>query len=63
MHYIKVFGNAGDPGSVPELGRSSGEGNVNPLQYSCLESPIDRGAWQVTVYRVIKSWSWTLLSN
>ena len=37
---------AGDPGSVPELGRSSGEGNGNPLQYSCLENSMDRGAWQ-----------------
>ena len=37
--------NAGDPGSVPGLGRSSGEGNVNPLQYSCLENPMDREAW------------------
>ena len=37
--------NAGDPGSVPGLGRSPGEGNGNPLQYSCLENPMDRGAW------------------
>ena len=37
--------NAGDPGSIPELGRSSGEGNGNPLQYSCLENPMDGGAW------------------
>ena len=36
--------NAGDPGSTPGLGRSPGEGNGNPLQYSCLENPIDRGA-------------------
>ena len=36
--------NAGDPGSIPELGRSPGEGNGNPLQYSCLENPRDRGA-------------------
>ena len=35
--------NAGDPGSIPGLGRSPGEGNGNPLQYSCLENPIDRG--------------------
>ena len=47
--------NAGDAGSVPGLGRSSGEGNGNPLQYSCLENPMDRGAWQATVYRVAKS--------
>ena len=37
--------NAGDPGLIPGLGRSSGEGNGNPLQYSCLEDPMDRGAW------------------
>ena len=37
--------NAGDPGSSPGLGRSPGEGNGNPLQYSCLENPMDRGAW------------------
>ena len=37
--------NAGDLGLIPELGRSPGEGNGNPLQYSCLENPMDRGAW------------------
>ena len=37
--------NAGDPASIPGLGRSPGEGNGNPLQYSCLENPIDRRAW------------------
>ena len=37
--------NAGDPGSIPGLGRSPGEGNGNPLQYSCLENPTDGGAW------------------
>ena len=37
--------NAGDSGSVPGLGRSPGEGNGNPLQYSCLENPMDGGAW------------------
>ena len=37
--------NGGDPGSIPELGRSPGEGNGNPLQYSCLENPMDREAW------------------
>jgi len=37
--------NAGDPVSIPGLGRSPGEGNGNPLQYSCLENPIDRGTW------------------
>ena len=38
--------NAGAPGSIPGLGRSSGEGNGNPLQYSHLENPMDRGTWQ-----------------
>ena len=38
----------GDPGSIPGLGRSPGEGNGSPLQYSCLENPMDRGAWQAT---------------
>ena len=47
--------NAGDTGSIPRLGRSPGEGNGNPLQYSCLENPIDRGAWWATVYGVEKS--------
>ena len=37
--------NAGDPGSIPGLGRSAGEGNGNPLQYPCLENPMDRGTW------------------
>ena len=46
---------AGDPSLIPGSGRSSGEGNGNPLQYSCLENPIDRGAWQATVHRVTKS--------
>ena len=47
--------NAGDPGSVLRLGRSPGEGNGNPLQYSCLENPIVRGAWWVTVHGVASS--------
>ena len=46
---------AGDPGSIPRSGRSAGEGNGNPLQYSCLENPMDRRAWQVTVHGVGKS--------
>ena len=44
--------NAGDLGSIPGLGRAPGEGNHNPLQYSCLENPLDRGAWQATVHGV-----------
>ena len=47
--------NVGDLGSIPGSGRSPGEGNGTPLQYSCLENPMDRGAWQVTVHGVIKS--------
>ena len=46
--------NAGDLGLIPGLGRSSGEGNGNPLQYSCLENPMDTGAWKVTVYGVAR---------
>ena len=46
--------NAGDPGSIPGSGRSPGEGNGNPLQYSCLENPMDRGAWQATVLGVAR---------
>ena len=47
--------NAGDLGLIPELERSPGEGNGNPLQYSCLENPMDRGAWQATVHGITKS--------
>ena len=50
--------NAGDIGSVPGSRRSSGEGNDNPFQYSCLGNPTDRGAWWATVHRVAKSWEW-----
>ena len=46
---------AEDIGLIPGLGRSPGEGNDNPLQYSCLENPMDRGAWRATVHRVTKS--------
>ena len=45
---------AGDPGSIPGLGRSPGEGNGNTLQYSCLENPTDRGAWRAVVHGVAK---------
>ena len=47
--------NAGDMGSIPGLGRSPEEGNGHPLQHSCLENPMNRGAWWATVYRVAKS--------
>ena len=53
--------NAGDAGSIPGSGRSPGGGNGNPLQYSCLENSMDRGAWQATVHGVTKSQTW--LSN
>ena len=49
--------NAGDLGLIPELGRSPGEGNDYPLQYSCLENSMDIGAWRATVVGVAKSWS------
>ena len=48
--------NVGDPGSIPGMGRSSGKRNGNPLQYSCLENPMDRGALEATV-GVTKSWT------
>ena len=53
--------NVGDLDSIPGLGRSPGEGNGNLLQYSCLENPMDRGAWWATVHGVAKSL--TRLSN
>ena len=46
--------NAGDLGSIPGLGRSPGEGSGNPRQYSCLENPMDRGAWWATVHGVTR---------
>ena len=46
--------NAGDVGSIPGSGRSPGEGNGNPFQYSCLGNPMDREAWQATVHVVVK---------
>ena len=48
---------AGDPGLIPGLGRSPGEGNGNPLQYSCLEDSMDRGDWWATIHGVSKSWT------
>ena len=66
-HYCRVWGfpdssvgkesarNAGDPGLILGLGRSAGEGIGYPLQYSCLQNPMDRGAWQLTVYGVQES--------
>ena len=54
-------GHGRDEGSVPRLGRSLGEGNGNPLQYSCLENPMDRGAWWPTVHEVSKNLTLTEL--
>ena len=48
---------ARDVGSIPGSGRSPREGDGNPLQYSCLENPMDRGAWKAMVHRVAKSWT------
>ena len=50
-------GDTGDADSIPGSGRSSGEGHGNPFQYSCLENPMDRGAWWATVHGVAKSWT------
>ena len=47
--------NVGDVGSIPGLGRSPGEGNGNPFQFSCLENPMDRRAWGSTVHKVTES--------
>ena len=59
---VKASGyNVGDLGSIPGSGRYPGEGNGNPLQYSCLENRMDRGAWWAAAHGVAKSW--TRLSN
>ena len=50
-------GDIRDVGLIPGLGRFPEGGHGNPLQYSCLENPMDRGAWQITVHRVTKSWA------
>ena len=55
--------NARDAGSVPESGRSPGGGNGNPLQYSCQENPVDKGACRATAHGVAKSWTWLCLSS
>ena len=55
---VKAYARSvGELGLIPGLGRFPGEGNGNTLQYSCLENPIDRGAWWATLYRVAKSWT------
>ena len=53
--YAIDAGDEGDAGLICGLGRSPGEGNGNPFQYSCLENPMDRGAWQATVHGVTKN--------
>ena len=53
-HIPANVGDARDTGSIPGLGRSPGGGNGNPLQYSCLEDPMDRGAWWAIVHGVTK---------
>ena len=56
-----LLANAGDvrdAGSIPGSGRYSRGGHGNPLQYSCLENPMDRGTWRATVHAVAKSWTW-----
>jgi len=65
--YLQVFlviknppasaGDTGEASSIPGVGRSPGEGNGNPLQCSCLENPMDRGAWWATVHGVTKNWT------
>ena len=59
--HTKNAGDTGDEGLIPGLGKYPREGNGNPLQYSCLENPKDRGAWQPTAQRVRKNW--TRLNN
>ena len=50
-------GNTGDAGSIPGWGRSPGERHGSPFQCSCLENPLDRGAWQAIVHRVASGWT------
>ena len=51
-------GDIRDTGLIPDLGRCPGRGNCNPVQYSCLENPMDREAWPATVPRIANSWTW-----
>ena len=58
FRFVYIPANAGDAGSIPEWGRSPGEGNVDPLEYSCLGNYMDRRSWWATVHTVAKSQSW-----
>ena len=53
-----IAGDVRDAGSIPRSGRFPGGGHLNSWQYSCLENPMDRGTWGITVHRVAKSWTW-----
>ena len=57
MNPIANAGDSGDMGSIPAPGRSTGGGNGNPLQYSSVENPMDKEAWQATVCQVAQSWT------
>ena len=56
-HGKESAGSAGDPSSIPGSGRSPGDGNSYPLQYSCLKNPLDRGTWWAIAHGVTKSWT------
>ena len=60
---VSSEGDVGDAGSIPGSGRSPGEGHGHPLQYSCLENPMDRGAWQALVHGVPKRQTWLKLCS
>ena len=57
VFFFRFFSIKGELGSIPGSGKSAEEGNGNPLQYSCLENPMDRGAWQVKILGVAKNWT------
>ena len=57
LRWLRICLNAGDLNSIPGLGRSSGEGNGHPLQYSCLENSMERQAWWAAVHGITKSWT------
>ena len=57
IFFFRFFSIIGELGSIPGSGKSAEEGNGNPLQYSCLENPMDRGAWQVKMLGAAKNWT------